>query len=327
MTKKYLSATMIKNLISCFDYESDKNIKKNFAAERGSVIHALLEGVKPETIQTLGTDYRGAYSILEYPNEHDWTEYARITESANKEFLGPLKDMGFLKQEVEFTIDYDEDTTITGVIDGLWVPMTNDKIPMIFDFKTGQTPIDLSNPMDSVQSVVYPWLYMRKSGVKKVVFAYVWIDEDGISAIDRKEITLDYAESQLAIMLQEIKNQNMNIGQQCRYCAKRDICGKVKGTALMLNPKQNVDLSVKTPENYKIVSAMAKVIDKWIEDYKENAPAESFTTMNLTYLDTSELTLEEKAELVGSRVRISKEKAAKYDPKSIITIASKRFKG
>lgn len=327
MNKKTLSATVLKALMTCNSYESEKNQKPNFAAERGSVIHALLEGVKPETIQTLGIEYRGNYRILNFPEQHDWKEYDRIVENVKRDLLKGLEASGFVKKELELNYPYSDEIEITGVIDGLWQGYNKNYETLVFDYKTGQTDIDIENPFDSVQSIVYSFLYMKQSGEKSVKFAYVWLGEEGIDEIVSKQITMEYASKWMEIYISKLTSGEEKPGIQCRNCSKQSTCPKLSGAITVVNKNQPFDLTVKNPDNYKTVKAMQSTLEKWVEEYKESCGPESFSPMNLLYLDTENLTTEEKAKLVGGRVRISKEKAVNYPKESIVVIQSKRFKG
>lgn len=324
---KILSATTIKALMGCNEYEAEKNQKPNFAAERGSVIHALLEGVRPETIQTVGIEYRGNYRILAFPDQHDWKEYAEIVENVKKDLLNQLELTGFVKKELQLNYKYSDEIELTGVIDGLWQGYNKTYRTLVFDYKTGQTDIDIENPFDSVQSIVYSYLYMKQSGETSVKFAYVWLGESGIDEIVSKEITMEYASKYIELFISKLTSGEEKPGIYCPNCSKQSSCPKLSGALTVVNKDQKFDLTVKTPDNYKLVKAMQSTLEKWVEEYKESCGPESFSPFNLTYLDTTNLTAEEKAELVGARVRISKEKAVNYPKESIVTITSKRFKG
>jgi hypothetical protein len=327
MNKKTLSATTLKSLISCNNYESEKNQKPNFAAERGSVIHALLEGVRPETVQTLGIEYRNNYRILAFPEQHDWNEYDGIVSSVHADFLEPLNKTGFVKKELVLSYDYSPEIELTGVIDGIWQGYNKSYQTLVFDYKTGQTDIDINNPFDAIQSIVYSFLYMKQSGEKSVKFAYVWLNEFGIDEIVSKEITMEYAEKMIAVFISKLNVGEEKIGIQCRNCSKQNTCPKFSGALTLVNKNQPFDLTVKNPDNYKVVKAMQSALEKWVQEYKEAASPDQFSTMNLMYLDTENLSTEEKANLISGRIRISKEKAANYPKEAIVTIQSKRFKG
>ncbi len=327
MNRKTISATVLKALISCNAYESEKNQKPTFPAERGSVIHALLEGIDVETIQTLGIEYRSNYRALAFQEEHDWNEYIQIVASVNAEFLKPLEATGFVKKELVLNYDYSPEIELTGVIDGIWQGYNKSYQTLVFDYKTGQTDIDINNPFDAIQSIVYSFLYMKQSGEKAVKFAYVWLNEEGIDEIVSKEITMEYAEKMMDMFIRKLSVGEEKIGIQCRNCSKQPTCSKFSGALTLVNKNQPFDLSVKNPDNYKVVKAMQGVLDKWVQDYKEGAAPEQFSTMNLMYLETEFLTTEEKAKLISGRIRISKEKAANYPKEAIVTIQSKRLKG
>ena len=309
------TASSLKHLLNCSQYENDKQ-GSNFEAERGSIIHALLADIDENTIKTKGLEYRGEFKQLQF--EHDFVKYNEIVKNVTQATFTKISAQNEIHQEIEIIVAFGEDA-ISGILD---LVVVGNLSLFIFDWKTGRTRYDVKDVTDSLQSVVYILLACKSYNFKKATFGYVYIDDNGLESIVTVERTVNQCEEIIKNWLSEVKKGDKNICDSCQYCKHKNTCEVVsKEVAIIEKQATNViEYTIEyTKENYKKMKNISKIIEKWVDGYKNNASDDDFYFRTSYLLDTSKLSDDEKLKLVKEKVSITKEELNNFDSDLIET--------
>lgn len=308
---KTYTASNLKNMIQCASYESLSNEAPNFEAERGSIIHALLNNIDINTIIEKGTEYRGVYSPLKFL--HDFNSYVEIVKQVKLQTLDTIPVLAKISQEDSMETEINGEKLL-GVAD--LVVIHRDLF--IFDWKTGKTRYNTSDVLDSIQSVVYVLLACSKYNFSEATFIYVYINDSGVEWIDKIKRTKTECEDIIANWLSKVITEKeagiKNVNDSCQYCKHIKTCDKINKQIAIFESHEMLNI---TKEDVKKAKAIMKVLDKFIETYKKTAPETEFYYKKMYYVDTNKLSNEEKLKLVKDKISITKEELSNYNEEII----------
>ena len=301
------TASNLKNLIKCASYESLSSEAPNFEAERGSIIHALLNNVSIDTIIEKGTEYRGVFTALRF--EHDFNSYVNIAKKVKIQTIDTIPILAKIVQEENLEGEVNGET-ILGIADLIIIH----RELFVFDFKTGRTRYNVQDVIDSIQSVVYIYLACLKHNFSSGTFCYVYIDETGVENTTKVERTLAECKEIISNWISKIitdKDKGIkNVNDSCQYCKHLKTCDKLNNQIAIFETKE---LLIITKEDAKRAKAIIKVMDKIIDKYKQTAPESEFYYKTSYYLNTNGLSNEEKLKLVKDKISITKDEIQNYN--------------
>jgi hypothetical protein len=306
------TASKMKNLIKCASYENSSNEAPNFEAERGSIIHALLNNIDINIIIEKGTEYRGVYSPLKF--QHDFNKYLGIVKQVKIQTLNTIDVLAKISQEENIKTEINGEI-LEGILDLLVIQKNG---LFVFDWKTGRTRYNALDVIDSIQSVIYTYLACVKYDFNKAVFVYVYIDEDGVESVDKVERTKTECEDIIVNWLHKIITEKeagiKNVNDACQYCKHNRNCNEMNTQVAIFETHDILDIS---KEDVKKMKAIIKVMEKLIDKYKQTAPESEFYYKKMYYIDTNKLSIEEKLKLVKDKVSITKDEIVNYNEEQI----------
>lgn len=305
------TASTLKNLLKCAHYESLSSEAPNFEAERGSIIHALLNNVDIDTIIDKGTEYRGIYSPLKFT--HNFDSYVFIAKQVKIQTLDTIPVLAKILQEENLESEINGEKVL-GIADLIIIH----KNLLIFDWKTGKTRYNTSDVLDSIQSVVYIYLACLKFGYTEATFFYVYINDSGVEWIDKIKRTKEECEEIIANWMSKIiteKESNIkNVNDSCQYCKFLKTCDKINNQIAIFETKELLNI---TKDDVKKAKAVIKVLEKIIDKYKQTAPESEFYYKKTYQIDTTKLSDEEKLKLIKDKISITKDEIENF-PEEII---------
>jgi len=305
------TASNLKNLIKCASYESLSSEAPNFEAERGSIIHALLNNVDIDAIIDKGTEYRGVYSPLKFT--HNFDSYVSIAKQVKIQTLDTIPVLAKILQEEVLECEINGEK-LSGIADLIVIH----KNLFIFDWKTGRTRYNTSDVLDSIQSVIYVYLACMKYGFTEATFIYVYINEFGVEYTDKVKRTKEECQEIIVNWLHKVitekESKTKNVNDSCQYCKHLKTCDKLNSQIAIFEKHELLNI---TKEDVKKAKAIIKVLEKIIDKYKQTAPETEFYYKKMYYIDSSKLSIEEKLKLIKDKISITKDEIENF-PEEII---------
>lgn len=305
------TASTLKNLLKCAFYESLSNEAPNFEAERGSIIHSLLNNIDIDTIIDKGTEYRGVFTPLKF--YHNFDSYVELVKKVKIETLDAIPILAKFIQEESLEAEINGEKLL-GIADLIVI---HSRLT-IFDWKTGKTRYNTKDVLDSIQSVIYVYLACLKYNFPEATFVYVYINDSGVEYVDKVVRTKKECEEIITDWIHNIiieKQENMkNVNENCQYCKHFKNCNKINSQIAIFEKSEMVNIS---KEDVKKAKSIIKVLEKMIEIYKKSAPESEFYYKKMYYVDSSKLSDEEKLKLIKDKISITKEEIENF-PEEII---------
>lgn len=301
MSKKVYTVSSVKRMLSCAGFENDP--RGSIALERGSVLHEILElGVDGYSRE--GSVYRGEFRP--YTHDLDFEELEDIATQFMEEH--PEYFTPDWKKEQEIHCTTKNGYTISGIVDLHRISSTS---AVLLDWKSGISRANINDELDMLQAIWYSYIVLKtKPSVVDVTFSFVYIEEDdAFITINFNINDLKKMESIIERYIFATHFTGLKVNNKCKWCNKRGTCPVLAKEALGLEA-----LGIKKVKQIKgATEAIIKQYkEKKLEEAKSSNDFNGFTTVNMYYLDTSQLSDAERLELVKDKIKLTKKKALFY---------------